>query len=472
MQAYKSLPNLGFDPPLSGVLRNEMRWLVPSSMSPAGAGVHSRGFEGRGFLAQFTTATDSYGSPTHNICGTQTYRKLDSHVDADTTFGIPEWNEHFEYDYVFDETVGSESVRVAITGDVTGFPGGACPVTPDHADFYRTRNDGHGSDEQVKVGQADLLSPVDHAYLTQKAKTWLSKSASFHAATSGGYYGFSGAGLSESPSGFYCYVYCMAVSAQGNDLTPDWLSGTPPAVYRYGYPSGYKAKALLVTRKNSPVLQDFEDSTSAQGLGIYRSGREGVILHDPIVNNKWKDVCGVYERRDPSAFDSVGFEENYPSSLLVPPPTSSRDRTALVGFVSANGSSSYRLTLSTGYHTGADWTSLATEVIIVNPGETATYLSDTFVDGASEVIIQSLEERVVGSEYVTLHPSDSVPMIGGLIQSRPGTNSKLLMVMKVREGYRWGHKRLDAVDATDRNDTEYFLSKTTFRNLRAETLPL
>jgi hypothetical protein len=465
-------PALPYQFGIGSVLSESPYWARPSSLRGVSTPLKlARGFQGREFFHQFTMAFDDSPAPgpypLHEICGTMTYRNMDTLVDGEEPGDPPFFDERLARTYVLNQTEGSYSVTTPTTGDVTGYPNVDVGDLPDSGSFWIS--DGEGGSK--KIGYVRKYNAVDMGYLSGVLDLWMAGSKAFRSATTGGlYWGTTGAHRSESTDGYYAYVSGMQVCAQA-DLTEDYPEeGTPEY---YGYDPAFIASAALVRRKNGPFIRDFSPLPPADmnsdgwGEAVYKSGEQSIELLSRIETRKWRDDLGTYSRRHVSAFTGMGWEELDISSAPIPGlPSNTYDHTSQLLFVGRDGVTGYRITLDLGNGYGEDFTSVHTTVLEIPPGEAVDHLFAAYHAGADLLKISKLEARATPEDAYEEIPSDS-----GQISTSPTGACRVLCLCRRREGLRWGHRNMGPYDSEEDSDTTaYYLTRRRIRDMKAETI--
>jgi len=446
------------------------RWTLPGTITAVAQPVKiTRGFQGRFFMLQFILKVDEMSNPESNICGTRTYQNRYTHIDRDESDDSPAFDETLVVDYVFNTTPENYSVNLVTTGrgPGVGYPSVRGGEAPDRAAFYKSSDEG----SFTNIGRVALSGEVAFDYLDGKLALWMGGSREFRQATQFGYFwGVEGASRSESDHGYYSYVSGMQISAKAN-LQPD--TKVDDKVTVYGYDAAFVGRVALVKRKNGPFVRDFNYGlTDPQGerwmlKDVYRSGQEGVELFNPIQTRKWRDGIGTYDRRSDDALADVGYQRNGPehTGLLPYEPSYGTDRTARIGFLGRDGVTTYRVTMQVGHRPSASFVSLASYQLILPPTEMVDHTFATYIKDATEVVLTKLEARIGETA-----PFLEVPVEGAFGQS-PAESTRVLVVTKVRLGTRWGHYRLDYLSSGgDLENQDYYRTKRTFRELKAETV--
>jgi hypothetical protein len=206
---------------------------------------------------------------------------------------------------------------------------------------------------------------------------------------------------------------------------------------------------------------------SAWDLNVYRSGKQGEQLLDPITTRKWRDDYGTYNRYDEDAFAAMGWSSVEVSDSLLPVAAElTWNRTSQVGFVGVDGVTFYRLTLSIGRMAGGEFEEMESEVLTLVPGELTDYLFEGPVEDATMVRVTRLEGRA-GLDG----PYEEIELTDTTIRAQPLPGCRVLSVTRVREGVRWGHFPLIAESGvTDYENATRYRTKRTIRELKAKTL--
>jgi len=463
-------------------VRSERR-ILPSSLLTLAShtSARTRRLGAAPFFTQYRGARNEYGESLHPICGLEKYRTR-------TSQGVPNGpdlhlasNNTNTYDYKFipnaNPLLGGlihTTKNDVITGGEadTAFPGIGDPANSKLSRSHANKKKPDGSTfdpiQRAVVQIMALSGSVTTSWLISKIAPWLAQSDVKLIASGSSGFNAQVAIRSESASGATCSIQALATFTTGANLAPApplWGGGPIP------YTAPYNAHILIRTRKNAPALWLAGSSVTEgeTGEAIYRKTKETHELLNVVIERKWMDVYGTYDRQTPQAFEDLGYRRvtsfvGKPATL----PASEQDRSVRFGFVSCDGRN-YRLTLQNGKDPADPedpFIEDSTEEVDIEAGIMAEYTYGEYSESVTNTKLLKLEEVTVvdGVDEFT-----EIAITPGVISHKPTSVCRILVIEKERIGSRWGHAPFilsPDFDDLDKNTIDRFKLKRQVRELK------